>query len=81
MATTNRDKIDAEWMDSDGYWIDLKPGWKNGDDPVGVLHGIHEDTKAEARRTLRSAMECDCEECKQLLWEADERLRMKDRRS
>jgi hypothetical protein len=52
-----------EFRDSDGYWITLKRGWKNGQDPVGTLHQIHEDTKREAYSWLSSALPCDCAEC------------------
>jgi len=49
----------------DGYWIHLKAGWKNADDPVGALHIIHEDTRKEARAC--HVMRCQCEECTKIL--------------
>ncbi len=61
---THRDKIQEEYRDSDGYWIYLKPGWQNGADPG--THGIVEDTKGEAYRTLRNAEPCNCLECQHL---------------
>lgn len=54
--------IQEEYRDADGYWIYLTPGWQNGADPG--THGIIEDTKREAYRTLRSAKPCDCDDCK-----------------
>ena len=30
----------------DGYWVYLKPGFKWAGDPVGNVHGIHEDSQA-----------------------------------
>ncbi len=51
------------YHDSDGWWIELKYGWKNGDDPVGICHGIHEDTRREALAVLKYIVRCDCKEC------------------
>ena len=53
--------IAREYEDSDGYWIDLKQGWKWSGDPVGCVHGIHEDTRQRARR--ETVMPCDCRCC------------------
>jgi len=60
-------KIELQYRDSDGYWIDLTPGWKSGDDPIGCVHGIHEDTKREALAKMKSVMKCDCDECEELI--------------
>ena len=54
--------IQREYRDSDGYWIDLVSGHRLCDDYV---HGIVEDTKAKAYRTLQSVVTCDCDDCKQ----------------
>jgi hypothetical protein len=54
--------IEEEFRDSDGYWIYLKPGWKNDLDPIGNLHIISEDTKTQAYSC--GVLPCDCEECK-----------------
>jgi hypothetical protein len=53
--------IASEYGDSDGYWIDLKKGWKWSGDPVGCVHGIHEDTRRAAR--AETVLPCDCELC------------------
>ncbi len=53
--------VRTEYRDSDGYWIEFKPGWHDCGN-TGV-HGIVEDTKAEARRKAKYAVPCDCEEC------------------
>jgi hypothetical protein len=59
--------ISSEWNEGhpdeggDGYWVSLKPGWKSDDDPVGVLHCIHEDTKRAAYRI--GVMPCNCRDC------------------
>ena len=45
-----RATIAHEYRDSDGYWIELLPGWQNGYDPG--THGIVEDTKTAAYSTL-----------------------------
>ena len=62
-----RSVIQTEYQDSDGYWIELAPGWKNGSDPIGCEHGIVEDTKSAAYKSLASVMPCDCTECRELL--------------
>lgn len=54
-----------EYVDSDGYWIDLAPGWQNGNDPGS--HGIVEGTKREARAALANAIPCTCADCARLL--------------
>lgn len=53
--------IDKEERDTDGYWIYLKPGWKNDDDPIGINHAIVENTKTEAYR--HSPIPCSCKDC------------------
>lgn len=58
--------VESEYQDSDGYWIDLKPGFKSGHDPVGTVHGIHEDTKREAYLVLADTLICKCEECQKV---------------
>ncbi len=66
MKTTKakRELIQRQYRDSDGYWIELVPGWQNGLDPG--THGIVEDTKREAMASLRYAKPCDCQECQQM---------------
>lgn len=59
------DVVQNEERDSDGYWIYLKPGWQNGDDPG--THAIVEDTKTAARAKVGMAEPCDCAECRRLL--------------
>ena len=54
--------VESEYKDSDGYWINLKRGWCQRGEQT---HGIVEDTKAKAYRTLRTqVVPCDCAECK-----------------
>lgn len=50
-----------EYMDEDGYWIYLKPGFKSDMDPIGAVHIVHEDTRAEAMK--EGVMRCTCEDC------------------
>lgn len=61
-----RERIQEEYWDDGTYWIALKPGFKDGSDPLGAVHGIHEDTPAEAYKALRDSIPCDCKECKTL---------------
>ena len=56
-----RKHIASEYADSDGYWIDLAPGWKSMLDPIGNEHGIHEETKKECY--MVGVMRCDCSDC------------------
>lgn len=67
LAKKYRERIQREWQESDGYWIDLKAGFKNGNDPLGCVHGIVEESRYEAYRVLRDSMACDCAECTYLL--------------
>ena len=59
-----RETIQSEYRDSDGYWIELKPGWQNGDDPG--THGIVEDSKRAAYDKLSLVKRCSCLECQRL---------------
>lgn len=61
MYRAKREIIQEEYRDSDGYWIYLKRGWQNGNDPG--THGIVEDTKKAAYETLAAAKPCNCQEC------------------
>ena len=54
-----RKHIVCEYSDSDGYWIDLKAGWRWEGDHV---HGIHEDTRSAAY--AERVIVCDCSQCK-----------------
>lgn len=56
--------IAREYRDSDGYWIDLVPGYQNGDDPG--THGIVENTKTAAYAKLTLVRPCNCAECERL---------------
>ena len=53
------DKIESEYRDSDGYWINLKRGWI----VRGDAHGIVENTKREAYAKLAEVVPCDCPDC------------------
>lgn len=56
--------IAREYRDSDGYWIELVPGYQNGLDPG--THGIVETHKRDAYDALSSVIPCDCAECTRL---------------
>jgi hypothetical protein len=53
-------KILREYLDVDGYWIELKPGWRM----PGDAHGIVENTKREAKARLKDVVKCDCQDCR-----------------
>lgn len=55
----NRKYIKAQWLDSDGYWIELKPGWCDGEN--NQCHTITEDTKQEAHQHIVARCHCGCE--------------------
>lgn len=52
------------YRDSDGIWVDLKDGYRNGfDEPRGALHGIHENTVRDVLMRVSGIVSCDCPEC------------------
>jgi hypothetical protein len=54
------DKVESYYRDSDGIWLDLKPGWSRW----GEVHSIHEMTTREIALALRDEVEvCKCEGC------------------
>lgn len=53
--------------DEDGYWAYYKPGYKSATDPIGAQHWDHEDTRREIMSLVKSAIKCDCDECKKEL--------------
>lgn len=55
-------KIQEQWRDKDGYWVALRSGWGVLGEPG--LHTAHEDTKKEALDVARSAVPCNCADCK-----------------
>lgn len=57
-ATERKACISHEYEDSDGYWIELKAGYE-----YDGCHGIHEDTRKEARECLKCVRICTCPEC------------------
>lgn len=59
-------RVKRVYRDSDGLWVDLANGWKNTyDEPLGALHGIHENTVRDACNRMPSVLPCDCEFCLQ----------------
>jgi hypothetical protein len=57
-------RVDYVYRDSDGIWLELNYGWRNTyDEPIGALHGIHEDRVADVLRKLSGIAPCDCEDC------------------
>lgn len=65
LAQKYKDRIGSEgWEDHETYFINLKRGWKNGDDPIGICHGIAESSLAYAYKKVRWAMPCNCKDCR-----------------
>lgn len=54
--------IEETQIDSDGFWIYLKPGFRAAE--KNFEHLIHEDTKAKAYDRLREVVVCHCDDCK-----------------
>jgi hypothetical protein len=57
--------VQKEYRECEQYWIDLNPGWQNGNDPG--THSIVEETKTRANEVLRRVRPCQCAECLHLL--------------
>jgi hypothetical protein len=58
------ESVSDERGSDNGYWVNLNNGWKDGSDPLGAGHTIHEDTQSDCSRAMASVMLCDCEDCK-----------------
>lgn len=67
MSKGRTERIAHEYRDSDGYWIELRPGWRVLDE---ISHTIVEDTRCEARLRARAAVPCACQECIKLMMQA-----------
>lgn len=53
------EKIAGWYKDSDGYWIDLKPGWQWSE-----CHAVHEWNVKDLVESFRQVEPCDCADCK-----------------
>jgi hypothetical protein len=57
-------RISEVYRDSDGIWVYFVYGWRNTyDEPMGCLHGIHEDTVKAVLARVPSIAACDCPDC------------------
>lgn len=57
-----RQAVQSEYQDIDGYWMPLKPGWSRDG-----IHEIHADTRKEAYLELCDVEPCSCsEECQKV---------------
>lgn len=65
LAARYADKIDNFYRDSDGIWVEFKPGWSLW--APGEVHGIHEMTTREVAQAMTEIVPCDCDSCKELL--------------
>ena len=52
------DKIRDWYKDSDGYWINLKPGWQFWD-----AHCVHEWKIRDVFTSFAQVRPCECDEC------------------
>lgn len=55
-----QERVQDLYRDQDGYWIDLKRGWRRHDN---LCHIIHEDTQKELLNVLRKTIKCNCDYC------------------
>jgi hypothetical protein len=62
------ERVSEMYQDSDGFWIYLKRGWRQGDN---VCHTLHEDTQTRLLQELRKTKRCDCDYCKEVADETD----------
>ena len=64
LAARHPDKIQRWWDEGqDGYWVQLKPGWRCGEG-----HFVHEWTVKEVLLAFRYDISpCNCSECRWLL--------------
>ena len=53
------DKVAGWYKDSDGYWIDLKPGWQWQE-----CHAVHEWNVKDAVCAFNDVKPCECDDCK-----------------
>lgn len=51
--------VEERYMDSDGYWVVLKPGYQ-----IDGCHGWREDTAKKLSARIKDARPCNCEDCK-----------------
>jgi hypothetical protein len=58
-------RVARVYHDSDGWWADCADGWKNGQDPIGTVHGAVEDTLPAVADAVQQFMPCDCQECRE----------------
>ena len=56
-----RKRITDFFVDSDGIWAYLVPGWKR--EPCDDVHFIHEDTLKEVISGMKEAVKCKCDDC------------------
>lgn len=64
MIKVSKRVIAREYRDSDGYWIELKRGYRSANDPMGYEHQIHENTKRDAYAV--GVLVCGCSYCRGL---------------
>lgn len=53
-------RIALIYRDTDGWWIELKPGFVVSDEGT---HGIVEDRKRDALAKMELVVPCECDEC------------------
>jgi hypothetical protein len=57
-------RVAKVYQDSDGWWAECANGYRNGQDPIAVLHGAVEDTLPALADAVLMFRRCDCAECK-----------------
>lgn len=65
LVARNPDKVEEWYRDQDGYWIELKWGWRR--ERHDTVHSVHADTVREVVRDFKLVTPCNCDDCRKHL--------------
>ena len=60
----NDPRVATAYQDSDGWWAECAYGFRNGQDPIGTLHGAVEGSLPALADAVMMFRPCNCEECR-----------------